>query len=383
MQQLFASTPRPPMAPKHSTRFVIRVVLLLNLKVVCSLAWSLIGSPGKSSMPKNAVTDSTWREFSTYDNLRQSNYCRRKGRAINANEDVNAQTNVMVQKNVFYPAACVNDNMLNMDKAVMRYSEHIDEKDRRSMTPEVCFDFCRAQPGMLYFGLAQGNECYCTPYYQMTDAGDKSQCDLACAGDEKRMCGGKKKSSMFEMHTCLDLRADLKDTGSALRMLANPVSNYANQAFSGSQHLLHLDTAKMPKPPNAKGNPAKIGAQLEIKATEVKTLAASAMEKATAASQLSSSGIFTTSKATNKAEELLADMVYSTAKLQVKYAQLEAVAQKASVWFPDMFAAVPQRQEDRKKKLFLRKVIATTIPGGVLDRLRAVKKPAAVTETLV
>jgi len=63
---------------------------------------------------------------------------------------------------------------------------------------------------MVYFGLQAGRDCYCTPYYKPM-AGDNSNCDEVCEGDPSQMCGGKTRSSVFEMHSCDDTRSELED----------------------------------------------------------------------------------------------------------------------------------------------------------------------------
>jgi len=76
----------------------------------------------------------------------------------------------------------------------------------------VCFEFCRTLPDMVFFGISNGQQCYCTPYYQ-PKPGDNSQCNQKCPGDNTVMCGNMKgKSSIFEMHLCNDVAQDLTTT---------------------------------------------------------------------------------------------------------------------------------------------------------------------------
>merc|ERR1719163_25092 len=92
---------------------------------------------------------------------------------------------------------------------VLHYSAIVPKKRQKPMTPQVCFNFCRHMEDMYFFGIKNGRECYCTPFYQpMPD--DTSSCDAVCEGDHKLSCGGQSKSSMFEMHQCAD-------TGTVLR----------------------------------------------------------------------------------------------------------------------------------------------------------------------
>lgn len=50
-------------------------------------------------------------------------------------------------------------------------------------------------------------------------AGDDSMCDLVCDGDNTLMCGGKAKSSVFEMHECANTQADLANTAQKMTSL--------------------------------------------------------------------------------------------------------------------------------------------------------------------
>jgi len=133
----------------------------------------------------------------------------------------------MVMKDGFLMTACVKDAMLEhgdkfgngkhrykqggvSDTSIVHYSEIIPKEDREKMTINRCFDFCRTVPNMVYFGLQNGNDCYCEPYYKPM-AGDNSNCDIVCEGDPRQMCGGKSRSSVFEMHSCDDTRTNLED----------------------------------------------------------------------------------------------------------------------------------------------------------------------------
>lgn len=71
------------------------------------------------------------------------------------------------------------------------------------MTPRLCFDFCRQFENAKFFALV-GADCYCTPYFHTKTMGGEGDCNFVCEGDEKEMCGGRSKSSWFEMHMCKD-----------------------------------------------------------------------------------------------------------------------------------------------------------------------------------
>jgi len=127
---------------------------------------------------------------------------------------------VKILKDGFVSTGCVKDKMFEHgDKfgdgkfnyrlgeisnvSIVHYTDVIAKEDRLPMTPTVCFDFCRTVPDMGFFGIINGRDCYCENYYQAM-AGDSSQCDAPCDGAGTSMCGGKTKSSIFEMHNCND-----------------------------------------------------------------------------------------------------------------------------------------------------------------------------------
>jgi len=87
------------------------------------------------------------------------------------------------------------------------------KEKKKPMTPTICFEFCRTIADMVYFGIADGQTCYCTPFYK-PGPGNQKTCNQPCAGDETQMCGNMEgKSSVFEMHLCESTMADLEETG--------------------------------------------------------------------------------------------------------------------------------------------------------------------------
>merc|ERR1719305_1031197 len=68
---------------------------------------------------------------------------------------------------------------------------------------------------MLHFGLTNGRDCYCAPYYKQVP-GD-GVCDAGCAGDASATCGSTKgMADVYEMHACSDTIAEAKaDVGVA------------------------------------------------------------------------------------------------------------------------------------------------------------------------
>jgi len=87
--------------------------------------------------------------------------------------------------------------------SIVHYNDWVAKENRAEMTPKVCFNFCKTVPKMGFFGILNGNKCYCEPYFQQM-AGDSSICDATCPGDESNICGGSSKSSIYAMHDCPD-----------------------------------------------------------------------------------------------------------------------------------------------------------------------------------
>jgi len=95
--------------------------------------------------------------------------------------------------------------------SIIRYKDTLDREKQFPMTPKACFNFCRTVPGMLFFGLIYGRECYCTPFFIPTTAGGNGVCDLPCEGDAASTCGGNGMSDMYEMHFCDDTAEKLDE----------------------------------------------------------------------------------------------------------------------------------------------------------------------------
>jgi len=131
---------------------------------------------------------------------------------------------VTVFNDGFFEVDCIKDGMMalgdkhgdgkfeyaaqNVRVSIVWYDRIVPKEDRSAMTPEVCFNFCRTVPDALFFGISEGRNCYCTPYFKR-EAGDSSQCDAVCEGDTSQMCGGMTKQSMYAMHMCADTAKDL------------------------------------------------------------------------------------------------------------------------------------------------------------------------------
>lgn len=151
------------------------------------------------------------------------------GAAINANilKDgywyVDCKTDAMFsQGDKFGDGAQRFEEGLTHGTSIVRYDVIHDRETQKPMTPQVCFDFCRTVPEMQYFGLTEGRACYCMHFY-VQKAGD-GVCDLPCEGDSATTCGGKDKSSLYQMHEC--------EGG-----FSSKVSDYQNGIWKDAQQL--------------------------------------------------------------------------------------------------------------------------------------------------
>merc|ERR1719428_366417 len=131
---------------------------------------------------------------------------------------------VKVLKDGYYEVGCFKDAMyINGDKfgdnkdqykmessgvSIAVYKELVLKESQVPMTPRACFEFCRTVPDMVFFGITNGRDCYCTPYYKPM-AGNADTCDSGCEGDPAVMCGNQEKSTIWEMHLCDDTADEL------------------------------------------------------------------------------------------------------------------------------------------------------------------------------
>jgi len=149
-----------------------------------------------------------------------------------------------VRKDGYYMVNCMNDAMHehadnqssqgqkryaagNIGVSVIWYHETVPKVDQEPMDARKCFNFCRIQERMGFFGLIHGRECYCTPYYRKQAGGEGDDCTLPCPGNQTEMCGGKKKSSMYQMHFCDDSARDI-----------SKAKDSAGAAYDNLQHLV-------------------------------------------------------------------------------------------------------------------------------------------------
>jgi hypothetical protein len=166
---------------------------------------------------------------------------------------------VSVLKDGFSETACIKDYMFHHGDAfgsnkhtyeiagrsnvsIVHYKAVVPSEDQKAMSQEVCFDFCRTVPDMLFFGLTHGRDCYCAPFFQMT-SGDTSKCDSVCEGSPTTMCGGMTKSMIFEMHLCADTANDLSEVVGKAGDLATNMEGVGSEAETTAKDMQAIAAA--------------------------------------------------------------------------------------------------------------------------------------------
>mmetsp|Transcript_97014 Transcript_97014/g.312642 ORF Transcript_97014/g.312642 Transcript_97014/m.312642 type:complete len:476 (-) Transcript_97014:131-1558(-) len=253
-----------------------------------------------------------------------------------------------VLKDGFYQVDCVKDYLFEHgDKfgdhfasyklqevtnvSIVHYAAHVPKEDREQMTHEVCFEFCRTVPDMLFFGLTNGRACYCAPYYE-AEASDSSECDEVCDGDKGLICGGKTKSSLFSMHMCSNTAemltngaTSMTEVGSELFALSEATRQASTALQSGAS--TYQDKFGQAGDPGASDlmQSAKAFAGVLDKAVgiagEVSNSAAVLDGKAKAAA----GGELSSSKTVGEAEDLIKAMEETTTKVEASIEELEGL----------------------------------------------------------
>mmetsp|Transcript_112193 Transcript_112193/g.222964 ORF Transcript_112193/g.222964 Transcript_112193/m.222964 type:complete len:499 (-) Transcript_112193:144-1640(-) len=146
-----------------------------------------------------------------------------------------------VLKESYYLVGCVKDYMLehgdkfgkNKDRykegsltnvSIVRYVEIVPKEDQEPMSHGVCFSFCRTVPGMTFFGIQNGQNCYCMPYFNSME-GDDSACDQPCEGDTKTVCGNVVKSTVFQMHACGTAKKKLVESFDKMKTVSSDIED--------------------------------------------------------------------------------------------------------------------------------------------------------------
>lgn len=126
-----------------------------------------------------------------------------------------------------------HEYVVKTNVTIVRYTDRVEKEEQRKMTPRVCFDFCRTVPEMLYFGLAYGRECYCTPYYHQGTG--EGACTAQCEGDASKTCGNTDgMADVYEMHTCGDAVEEAQNSVSA----SQEAIAYAQEVHENATHTV-------------------------------------------------------------------------------------------------------------------------------------------------
>jgi len=158
-----------------------------------------------------------------------------------------------VLKDGYFMADCVQDYMYESgDKfgnnkqsyklssvsnvSIVHYDAMVASEDREPMTHSVCFGLCRSIPDMMFFGIKNGNKCYCAPYYKPI-AGDDSVCDSPCEGDSTTMCGSNSKSSIFSMHMCSNTKMELGESKEKMEEASKQLTKVTDEVSDTSKTM--------------------------------------------------------------------------------------------------------------------------------------------------
>jgi len=282
-----------------------------------------------------------------------------------------------VLKDGFYEVDCVADYMFKHGDAhgdnrysyklgevsnvsIVHYGAHVAKEDSREMTHEVCFSFCRTVPDMSFFGLTNGRECYCMPYYKAM-ADDSSMCDAPCDGNPGLMCGGKSKSSIFGMHACDNTAEQVSTKSGEMEELKGDLSAIESTA-DGIWQSMQAAAEFWQEKFGASGDPgasdlaqtAKAHAgDIEKAVNGSKALSASVEGLKGKADGMASADL-SSAEEMKKAEKLLQSMgeaaaqgvaVVEELEGMVKQAQPEAVMNASKLYYPVMYFVDKASQE--------------------------------------
>jgi len=197
--------------------------------------------------------------------------------------------------------------------SIVHYSVVVASENCEKMSHDVCFKFCRTIPEMYFFGIKNGNDCYCAPYYKAM-AGDSDVCDVVCEGDQTKMCGSKTKSSIFEMHLCAktgknlaDASATMADSADTLTGLDSEVTEIAEFMDSSAADLQAMFSQRDPVASNQMQETKVFVGKLLEASTKAKTLLEEMTELGDKATGMDAY-TFTTPEELEEGEDLTAEI---------------------------------------------------------------------------
>lgn len=252
-----------------------------------------------------------------------------------------------VLKDGFLKVSCVKDYLLSFgDKfgdgkfsynlgevsnvSIVHYESIVAKEDRKPMTYEVCFEFCRTVPDMHNFGIHNGRDCYCAPFFQAMES-DSTDCDAVCEGNPSQMCGGKVKTTIFSMHMCADSGSELTAANDKATKLLQNLEGLISTMHSVSSDMQSA-AEHMQKAFGQLGDPiasdlmqgAKVRAGEVEKLVASKSKIASALNTATTEASGLVNASLTDAGVANKAESLTSTMGRLTADGEDAVKELDA-----------------------------------------------------------
>merc|ERR1719443_1239966 len=95
----------------------------------------------------------------------------------------------------------MDDKTVSESVPHVSYNDQVPKEDRKPMTIEVCFDFCKDVSGSQFMSLGNGYECFCSTFF-VQSTGGHGDCDQVCEGDHSTMCGGNQMLNVYSLHVC-------------------------------------------------------------------------------------------------------------------------------------------------------------------------------------
>lgn len=112
-----------------------------------------------------------------------------------------------------------------------------------SMSVSRCFAFCAKRQGVSYFGINDGDKCWCGSAIDASELGSKS-CDKPCPGNPDDMCGGIQGTSVFTMFDCTNAtKAEIaKEKEADKQALLNAYGSFSGETCGQAKNnVLQLD----------------------------------------------------------------------------------------------------------------------------------------------
>lgn len=91
---------------------------------------------------------------------------------------------------------------------------------------------------VLYAGVKEGNQCWCSSFIGGESATDQDKCNMPCSGDEEEICGGEDHLNVFEPVTTTASSSQVTTTASSSQTTTQASSSaIETETDSGAQRL--------------------------------------------------------------------------------------------------------------------------------------------------